>query len=204
MKGILVNAAFLVAGAAVGSLVTWKVVETKYKKISEEEINSVKEHYRVKVYGDALAEGFRKGVENVNDIVADNVKEEAVKVLKECEDILEHANYITYSKIEEKGGPDTTVYDKPYVIEPEECGELAGYDVISLTHFNDGVLTDDDYNKIDNVDEIVGADYHEHFGEYEDDSVFIRNDAKQCDYEILADTRNYTDVVPTHYSGHDE
>ena len=34
-----------------------------------------------------------------------------------------------------------------------------------------------------------------HFGEYEDDSVFVRNDDRKCDYEILMDQRLYSDVI---------
>ena len=30
-------------------------------------------------------------------------------------------------------------------------------------------------------------------GEYEDDSVFVRSDAKRCDYEILKDLRDFSD-----------
>ena len=33
------------AGAIIGSLVTWKVVKTKYEDIAQEEIDSVKEEY---------------------------------------------------------------------------------------------------------------------------------------------------------------
>ena len=44
-------------------------------------------------------------------------------------------------------------------------------------------------------DEIVGLDSLTHFGEYEDDSVFVRNDVMKCDYEILLDHRNYKDVA---------
>lgn len=34
-----------------------------------------------------------------------------------------------------------------------------------------------------------------HFGEYEEDAVFVRNDAKKCDYEILKDLRRFCDVL---------
>ena len=33
------------AGAAIGSVVTWKLVKTKYEQIAQEEIDSVKEEY---------------------------------------------------------------------------------------------------------------------------------------------------------------
>ena len=45
------------------------------------------------------------------------------------------------------------------------------------------------------MDEIVGEESLNHFGEYEDDSVFVRSDRLKCDYEILLDQRNYSDVV---------
>ena len=48
---------------------------------------------------------------------------------------------------------------------------------------------------VDNVDDVVGVDSLTHFGEYEEDSVFVRNDLLQTDYEILRDPRKYSDVV---------
>ena len=45
-----------------------------------------------------------------------------------------------------------------------------------------------------NIEETVG-DALEHFGEYEDDSVFVRNEENMCDYEILLDQRTYSDVI---------
>lgn len=44
------------------------------------------------------------------------------------------------------------------------------------------------------MDDIVGTESLTHFGEYEDDSVFVRNDKVKCDFEILPDQRNFSDV----------
>ena len=84
---------------------------------------------------------------------------------------------------------------KPYVIPPDEFDELDGYEVISLTYYADGVLTDDYNEPVEDVENTVGSDSLTHFGEYEDDSVFVRNDNLKVDYEILADMRKYSDVV---------
>lgn len=62
----------------------------------------------------------------------------------------------------------------------------------------DGVLLDDMNEIVDDIEETVGEDSLEHFGEYEDDSVYVRNDAKKCDYEILLDQRNYQEIFETH------
>ena len=41
------------------------------------------------------------------------------------------------------------------------------------------------------------GDALDHFGEYEEDAVFARNDAKRCDYEILKDERTYAEFRKT-------
>ena len=82
----------------------------------------------------------------------------------------------------------------PYIITPDEFGEFDDYETISLTYYADGVLTDDMDEPIEDVDGLVGVDSLSHFGEYEDDSVFVRNDRMKADYEILSDLRNYSDI----------
>ena len=54
---------------------------------------------------------------------------------------------------------------------------------------------DENDEVIEDVEDAVGIDSLNHFGEYEDDSVFVRNDARKCDYEILLDQRTYSEVV---------
>ena len=86
--------------------------------------------------------------------------------------------------------------DRPYIIPPEDFGDYPDYETISLTYYNDKVLTDE-YNEIvDDIDDLIGEDSLNHFGEYEDDSVFVRNDALKVDYEILLDPANYRDIAP--------
>lgn len=65
---------------------------------------------------------------------------------------------------------------------------------ISLIYYNDGVLTDENNEIVDDINEIVDEDSLKHFGEYEEDSVFVRNDKLKCDYEILYDLRKYKNV----------
>ena len=81
------------------------------------------------------------------------------------------------------------------VVSPDEFGEIDEYEKISLTYYIDGSLADDNDELIEDVDGTIGFESLNHFGEYEDDSVFVRNDRLKCDYEILLDQRNYSDVV---------
>lgn len=43
------------------------------------------------------------------------------------------------------------------------------------------------------IQQSIGFESLGHFGEYEDDSVFVRNDRLKTDYEILLDEENYSD-----------
>ena len=83
--------------------------------------------------------------------------------------------------------------NEPYVISPDDFNEL-GYNTKTLTYWEDGIVTDNEDNIVGDYEEHIGDDALGHFGEYEDDSVFVRNDEEQTDYEILLDGRNYHDV----------
>ena len=186
-------------GASVGSLATWKFVEKKYKQIAQEEIDSVKETC-AKMRKDefkAKQADLEAMKERLSNSEPENVKTPEVqrKEVKEYEDVIARHNYTSYSNnINEKGGDVMT--DRPYIIPPEDFGDYPDYETISLTYYNDKVLTDE-YNEIvDDIDDLIGEDSLNHFGEYEDDSVFVRNDALKVDYEILLDSANYSDIAP--------
>ena len=107
--------------------------------------------------------------------------------------------YQVYSDLEEGEEPviNNTHFEKEeaYIIAPEEFGEFEDYEKISLTYYSDDILADENDDPVDEFEDIVGEDFPDHFGEYEDDSVFIRNDRLKSDYEILYDSRKYSDVV---------
>ena len=74
-----------------------------------------------------------------------------------------------------------------------------------MNYYADGVLADDFDVVIDDVENTVGEDSLTHFGEYEDDSVFVRNDERELDYEILKDMRRFEDIPKESlYPGDDE
>lgn len=85
---------------------------------------------------------------------------------------------------------------RPYVISPDEFGDREGdgYDSISLTYYLDGTLAEGD-EVIEDIDKVIGLTSLNHFGEYEDDSVFVRNDELRCDYEVLLDQRSFKDAM---------
>ena len=203
MNSKFLNFAMFVFGAAIGSAVTWKYIKEKYEQIAQEEIDSVKETFskvepKNKNHGKVEENHAQVRAERENN--KSNIVEYAAK--------LQENGYTNYSNMsngpEKNNKPSVSVKEEdnkqmvdggPYVIPPEEFGEFDDYEKISLTFYADKVLTDDDDQLIDNIEEIVGNKALESFGDYEDDSVFVRNNKLKCDYEILLDQRKYLDVI---------
>lgn len=191
MGNTLKNTFIFCFGAGVGSLVTWKLLHARYEQMVREDIASIKE-------------AFSKRKSNLETKIDNNKKEpdsedlpfefgEKLNHQEYCRKI-QDGGYINYSDMSKNKKDEDEVMTKPYVIAPEEFGENHDYQQISLTYYSDGVLTDEDNDPVENVEETVGRDSLNHFGEYEDDSVFVRNDVLKAEYEILLDQRKYEDV----------
>lgn len=183
MNNILSNVVTFAAGVGIGAVVTWKIVSNKYEQILKEEIQSVKEKFakRQPVIKQEQPE------ENKNDSEKEDIDPDEVA---EYESIVK-SNYVNYAS--KKEGSEQMSFERPHVIPPSEFGECE-YETVSLTYYADGVLTDDTNNIVTDVDIVVGADFASHFGEYEEDSVYVRNDDRSTDYEILLDAGKYSDL----------
>lgn len=76
----------------------------------------------------------------------------------------------------------------PVVIDPYECGYEPDYEKVELTYYpKTGNVRNED-NDILEPDEIemdIGREALDSFGEYEDDSVYVRNDSQERYYIIL-------------------
>ena len=186
-----IKCAFAFAGgAAAGAVVSWKLLKTAYERLAQEEINSVKEAFSRKENPTSPAKILGS-------------KSEGVVAVDEKPDMMEYAarlakaGYTDYSAC--NGGKEKeeamNEVERPTVIPPDEYGDYPEYEHIDLTHYADGVLTDENDEIVDDVENTVGTDYAEHFGEFEDDVVHVRNDKLQCYYEICRDHRTYSDVV---------
>lgn len=143
-------------GFALGVVVAEKYFSQHYKKLADEEIESVKEVYR----------GKERALEKKYD-------------RKEYMQMVENSGYMedAYENVE-----------RPYVITPDEYGENDEYNRVTLTYYQgNDVVADDTDEPLEDLEDTIGADSLSHFGEYEDDTVFVRNDRRRTDYEILLD-----------------
>ena len=228
MNKTLINAILFTVGAAVGSLVTWRVVKTKYERISQEEIDSVKEEYGrlrdiMKKEIDAcrnVVSANQNADDDENDEASDDRDKDDDYPEDDDRDFTEHEReMIEYYKISSRyrktadeneiskegdaGEEEEAPYiNGPYVISRDEFGE-PGYSAQSLDYFADGVLADSWGVELD-VDETIGDDAIDNFGD--DDIVYVRNERTGIEYEVTRDPRTYEEAVRTNpdpYYGHE-
>ena len=182
-----------ILGAATGSLVTWKLVEKKYKKIADKEIEAVMEYHKIK-------EEDRFGAKHIVVSKTDESVEE-IEDEEELEPL--DTGVIDYvNKVEELGYNNeeevvvlepTNEYVAPYVISPDEFGEAYDYDTLYFTYYADGVITDDTGEIIEDVESIIG-DALEHFGDYDDNAVHVRNENDGVDIEIIKEEKTFEEI----------
>lgn len=189
MKRTLSNVLIFAAGAVVGSVVTWRYFKTRYELVSEDFDEEDPEDVEVESEGESVNDRFFEDSEEIAKVKSSLNKKPPLK------EYVQMVNNLGYSDEEAADTEEDEDVYEPYIIRPDEYGEIHAYDTQSLNYYADGVLTDDLDNRIEDVESMVPADFADHFGEYEDYAVFVRNDTLECDYEILRDLRKFADVV---------
>ena len=89
--------------------------------------------------------------------------------------------------------PHKSPVKTPYIVTPEEYRE-SDYESETLIWYSDKILADSDGNVIHNINEVIGPEALSSFGRYLDDTVYVRDDNKKIDYEIIWDSRKFSSV----------
>lgn len=195
MNKKIFNVLLFATGAAVGSLVTWKVMKTRYEAIIQEEVDSFKETY-------ALCMGnVTNGTEQectAGDELDDEYDPEAEEMIGYTRLASKYSRYS--DEVDENDGKgegdkdeEASYINGPYVIEPNDFAS-GSYNCQCITYYADGVLADDWGVKLD-IEDTIGSDALKHFGDYAEDVVHVRNERLEIDYEVACDPRNYADVI---------
>lgn len=197
MKNVLI----FVFGAIAGATGAYFYTKKKYESLIDEEIESVKEEYNKELKGkieeikESLmsSEKIAPDTNKTNKELAEKAKNKPApgKVIKE-EYEKEVVRYNDYSK-DDSENFEAIVDDSligingsaPIVISPDEFGEDETYDKVSLYYYSNGIIADENDEEVEDVDGLIGYSSLETFGEYEDDSVHVRNDGNKTYYEIL-------------------
>ena len=203
MNSLINNVIIFSLGAAIGSLVTCRVLYNKaFDKAYAEADAKWREHYDNK--DEKPQEESEETEDKSEDCIegpTDDEPEEEIwyDPLDEKDDAFERLEALIkrqgYNK--EKNKEENKEENKneesdskmmeiaePYVIVPESFEEY--YDGMTLLYHTDGIVTDLRHNIVPNYEELVGKDAFKHFDEFDDpDAAYFRNDRLGMDYEVL-------------------
>lgn len=179
-----------VLGAAVGSLLTWKFVENKYRKIADEEIESVVERFKIdRVQTEMTPEGLTIYDKDGNAVVKFHERTAQVADYNTQLEDLEYTQAGDECTIELQPDNESIA---PYIISPEEYDEF-GNETKSWTLYTDGVLTNEIGEIVGDYENIIG-DALDYIGEYEDDCIHVRNENLEWDIEIIKIDKSFEEL----------
>lgn len=195
-----------IGGVAAGSFVTWRLLKEKYIRQTQEEINEVREHYRKKKESEEVTVDSNGSTETNEkpDLIAYAAKltkngyidyTDPKSIVKATGDTIDAVVQKTNEESLDPVILNDPSYQPPYIISSEDFAIDDEYTIVNLNYYIDGVLTDEDDNIVENVDDVVGLENLNHMGEYEDDALHIRNENYKCEYEILLSRRLYHDTT---------
>lgn len=191
---------FLLGGIA-GFFTAKYFCEKQYEAIIDQEIESIREAF-------SKAKPFtpmeRRGPDEKDLTMQTPEKTESsqpgtVRAAISTETRIAYDKIITdngYRPTEPKKKPEKPA---PEIVDPEEySANEEDYQQLTLLVFRDGVVTDDEYDTVteDELNDLIGGrETLKHFGEYEDDSIFVRNVGMECYYEVLLREESYEEAI---------
>ena len=195
-----------VAGAGTGFAVGYFLSKKKYEKKADTEIESVKRAFNKhleELYKDGelkdipeTRNGYTKKSEsNQKQEGKPNIERSPLPTDPVDDKYKDYSAPYRVSGDKEKKQAPKKEKEGPYVISPEEF-MTSSYEAVTLLYYADGVLADDDNNVISSYREMIGPNALECFGQYQDDTVYVRNDKEKVDYEILLDAREFSKIQP--------
>lgn len=176
MRDTITKGLIFVAGVGTGIAASMYFIKKKYECIAEEEIEKARQLYKKR---------------------AEKVKVEIEEPEKKTEESSEPVVKEDYNKIVEDLGykkkEETMDTNLPYVIEKDEYGEMADYELVHLSYYKDGVLEDTEGNLIEDISYHIGWDGIDALESHTEETVFVRNDNLKKDFEIFLEDYNYYD-----------
>lgn len=182
--------ALVSAGCA--ALATWFIAKKYYREQYKQELEEVREYYRNrKPTEDILTGNPDKADPTVEEIaVAEHFAKEygagqAVEETLQTKDI-------PVEQDDDCEEPETDENEPSMIYADEYAGDME-HDCVTFHFYPNGVLCDDGYNVIrrNEWDQYVPEDFADHYGEYDDDVVYVHNPRLKINIEIIREPEPY-------------
>lgn len=161
-----------VAGSAIGAAAAWTYAKKYFNQIIEDTVKKC----------NACSEEEQPSISEPAHSEADDSTSD--------EDTEAESEKVQYHKAVKEYESEESRKDGPYVISPDEFRDGSMITAVTYSYFEDGVVTDEYDNIVEDVDEAIGEDFVNYFDE---DVVYVRNEERNCDYEILREGFSYND-----------
>ena len=182
------------AGAAVGAVVTYFVTKQKRDKDSNDAWEESRHYYNEKL-GDMSRKNRNKP--DPGDLLKTILPDDVVTEVKDPE----RKDYTKYNTITKEEPEDPVIADEPEIdifpITEENWMYDRDYEKVTAIIYSDGIIAKDDDDDILEVDETVGPDGYD-AGLHNSDpdrAVYIRNESRSTDYEIITSDRSYQEAT---------
>lgn len=176
------NVFIFLGGAAIGSIVTWKVLDEKYKKLADEEIESVVDVFNKRK---EELETKHKNKEEYSTIIENAEYKIENDILQQETTSKENTTKTTKNK------KSKNKEDQVYIIDIDDFGDIDEYSTKTWVYYSDGVLADEFENVVETPSMFLGEALTSM--KDEDESIYVRNDILKCDYEIIKSEKAYGD-----------
>jgi hypothetical protein len=187
----------MIVGGAMGAFFMERRLRTRYEKIAEEEIDSMREHFRSRLVAKETKPDLSdlgKKVERLGYVPQPEIKNPE-QVAEETYNIFKDAEIVDDWDMEHEKASRTP--RMPYVIHVDERHE-SGYTESTLTYYaGDDVLCDERDKIIEDQDLVVGVMNLDRFGHGSGDPniVYIRNDDLAIEVEVVKSDRTFAEDV---------
>lgn len=170
-------------GGISGFLFANHVLKEKYDKIVEEEVESIKASFR----------------KYQIDQEAEKESEEEIEAIKqEYEELVDNLGYGTISEDTVEESPEPNENEVHHmIISEDQFGKIEDYETITLLLLQDGVMVDDDYDRMsdEEIQWAIGDVDLKAFAKSDAETMYIRNNRIKVYYEIVKDDQTYAEVV---------
>lgn len=171
MKQIL----YFSIGAAVGAVSAWFITKQYYKKRLQEDIDAIREDYE----DEYTKERVEDKVKELGYISDEDEKEVPINPVN-AEDYDE--NGVKRDDVNPFPYEPSNV---PYPINPDQYHDEMVFDKMTLSYYEDtGSLVSDEEEEV-NISDFIGRESLDHFGEYESDVLYVRNEKMGTDFEVV-------------------
>lgn len=183
-------------GVAVGGISTFFLLKKKYESDVENEVNEVREAYKKnsRIDSESVEDETKEdeGVSPTHERSSlDAEKHEKARINLEKNPPEDYTRFYKPSDIvveEPKPSKESSQisYRDPYVISPNEFGEDESYQQMHVVLNPNGIITDEDTGEeIDDYSGMLGTEWEGSIGEYEVNTVRIRNERLSLDIELV-------------------